>query len=138
MVSRVNSINSFDEWMQDEIMLASEKASMAYETFSLLAARWGMHKDRIRNFGHCSDAIRQCWGISEKKSSLYARYIIGYLEDKQEAKVIELPQACRYCRNCYVSKIGDTHYCMEMHDFLSEEHVESYPPAKCPLRGIIL
>jgi hypothetical protein len=83
MVSRVNSINSFDEWMQDEIVLASEKASMAYETFSLLAARWGMHKDRIRNFGHCSDAIRQCWGISEKKSSLYARYIIGYLEDKQ-------------------------------------------------------
>ena len=83
MVSRVNSINSFDEWMQDEIMLASEKASMAYETFSLLAARWGMHKDRIRNFGHCSDVIRQCWGISEKKSRLYARYIIGYLEDKQ-------------------------------------------------------
>ena len=74
-------VNSFDKWMQSKIWADYIKVmwDIRYNSFDNMAKGWRRNNTKTT----LVTDLAKSWHISEKKARLYARYIIGYLEDKQ-------------------------------------------------------
>ena len=74
-------VNSFDKWMQEKIVkdYMDGNQNTRLKSFDAIADWWGNNTP----YNDLRHNINRAWNRSRKKARLYARYIIGYLEDKQ-------------------------------------------------------